>query len=201
VTGGDARPARFRATMWLMARDDALSDGERLVLRLHPHWKVLFRPVMILVLILIAALAVLIFLPNFKGVALARIAIGAVALLAAMLFFTIPLLRWWATTYELTTRRLRLRTGVLTRSGRDFPLTRINDVSFSSGLLDRLFGSGSLVVESAGEHGQLVLTEIPHVERVQSALFQLVADEQVRVARARDADPPPAHRPRPGLPE
>jgi uncharacterized membrane protein YdbT with pleckstrin-like domain len=169
--------------MWLMARDDALADGERLVLRVHPHWKVLLRPIMILVLILIAALAVLIFLPNFKGVALARIAVGVVALLAAMLFFTIPLLRWWSTSYELTTRRLGLRTGVLTRSGRDFPLTRISDVSFSRGLLDRLFGSGRLVVESAGEHGQLVLTGIPHVERVQALLFQLVADEQMRVSR------------------
>ena len=34
------------------------------------------------------------------------------------------------TTYELTTRRLRLREGVLSRKGRDFPLLRISDVSF-----------------------------------------------------------------------
>jgi hypothetical protein len=39
------------------------------------------------------------------------------------------------------------------------------------------------VVESAGEHGQLVLTEIPHVEQVQATLFQLVEDEQARLAR------------------
>jgi hypothetical protein len=39
------------------------------------------------------------------------------------------------------------------------------------------------VVESAGEHGQLVLNEIPQVERVQATLFQLVEDEQARLAR------------------
>jgi len=38
-------------------------------------------------------------------------------------------------------------------------------------------------VESAGEHGQLVLNEIPSVERVQATLFQLVEDEQARLAR------------------
>ncbi len=35
-------------------------------------------------------------------------------------------------------------------------------------------------MESAGEHGQLVLTEIPHVQEVQAQLFQLVEDEQAR---------------------
>jgi hypothetical protein len=50
------------------------------------------------------------------------------------------------------------------------------------------------VVESAGEHGQLVLTEIPHVEHVQSTLYQLVEDEQRQSAgppaSGHDGDPP-----------
>ena len=58
-------------------------------------------------------------------------------------------------------------------------------MSFSHGLIDRMLGCGRLVVESAGEHGQLVLTEIPHVEQVQATLFQLVEDEQARLARGR----------------
>jgi uncharacterized membrane protein YdbT with pleckstrin-like domain len=95
----------------------------------------------------------------------------------------IPVLRWQTTTYELTTRRLRLRRGILSRSGRDFPLIRISDVSFTHGLIDRLLGCGQLIVESAGEHGQLVLNEIPRVEMVQATLFQLVEDEQQRLAR------------------
>ena len=56
-------------------------------------------------------------------------------------------------------------------------------MSFSHGLIDRLLGCGRLVVESAGEHGQLVLTEIPQVEKVQATLFQLVEDEHARLAR------------------
>ena len=49
--------------------------------------------------------------------------------------------------------------------------------------IDRLLGSGRLVVESAGEHGQLVLTGIPDVQGVQATLFQLVGDEHQRLAR------------------
>ena len=79
-------------------------------------------------------------------------------------------------------RRLRLRAGIISRTGRDFPLSKISDVSFAQGLLDRMLGCGRLVVESPGERGQLVLTEIPHVQDVQATLFQLVENEQDRIA-------------------
>jgi len=166
-----------------MAGDESLSEGEQFVLRLHPHWKTLLRPVFLLVVIVAAAIALLVLLPTGHNLAVARIAIGAVALLAAIIWFGVPLLRWKTTSYELTSRRLRLRQGILTRSGRDFPLIRISDVSFSHGPIDRLLGCGRLIVESAGEHGQLVLNEIPEVEQVQATLFQLVEDEQARLAR------------------
>lgn len=160
---------------------EGLSAGEHLVLRLHQHWKTVLRPVFALALIIAATLAVLILVPGL--VAVARLGIGAAALVLAIVFVAGPLLRWWTTSYELTNRRLRLRAGVITRRGRDFPLSRISDVSFAQGLLDRVLGCGRLVVESPGEHGQLVLTEIPRVQQVQATLFQLVEDEQARLSR------------------
>jgi uncharacterized membrane protein YdbT with pleckstrin-like domain len=166
-----------------VARDDSLAEGERFVLRLHPHWKTVARPLFLLLVIVIAVVVVLLFLPSGRDLALARIAVGVVALVAAITWCAVPLLRWRTTTYELTTRRLRLRRGILSRQGRDFPLIRISDVSFSHGIIDRMLGCGRLVVESAGEHGQLVLTEIPRVQHVQATLFQLVENEQERLAR------------------
>jgi uncharacterized membrane protein YdbT with pleckstrin-like domain len=183
---GDAsnpRNAAIRATIWPMASEDSLTESEHLVLRLHPHWKTMLRPIMILIVVVAAALTLLILLSAHRNVAVPREVIGVVAVVAIVVWFVIPLLRWRTTTYELTTRRLRLRRGILSRSGRDFPLIRISDVSFSHGLIDRMLGCGRLVVESAGEHGQLVLNEIPTVERVQATLFQLVEDEQARLAR------------------
>jgi membrane protein YdbS with pleckstrin-like domain len=106
-----------------------------------------------------------------------------------MVWLMIPVLRWRLTTYELTTRRLQIRGGIVTRHGRDIPLIRITDVSFEQGPLDRLLGCGRLVVESAGEHGQIVLTEIPHVEQVQATLFRLVESEQRRLEREQRNQP------------
>src|ERR1700748_981628 len=78
---------------------------------------------------------------------------------------------------------MRLRDGILTRHGRDIPLSRVTDVSFRKGILDRLLGCGTLVVESAGGHGELTLHDIPPVERVSGELFQLVEDERLRATQ------------------
>ena len=183
VTPGPSAETLFRATMCAMSMESQLSDGERSVLTLHPHWKTLLRPVLLLVVVIVAAVALLVVIPPGRLATPGRIAVGVVAVVLAVAVFAVPFLRWQTTTYRLTTRRLQLRSGILTRSGRDFPLIRISDVSFSQGPIDRLIGSGRLVVESAGEHGQLVLREIPDVQEVQATLFQLVGDEHQRLAR------------------
>jgi uncharacterized membrane protein YdbT with pleckstrin-like domain len=162
-----------------MAREFSLTADEQPVLLLHPHWKTLIRPVLVAVLVVAVALVGIVLIPS----AAVRAAVGVVAVLVLMVWLIVPVLRWRTTTYELTTRRLRTRYGVVTRRGRDIPLTRINDVSFEKGVLDRVLGAGRLVVESAGEHGQIVLTDIPHVEYVQATLFKLVEDEQQRLER------------------
>ena len=166
-----------------MADDTELAEGEHTVLLLHPHWKILLRPTLILLIVAAAAAVGLLMIPPGSYATTGRIAVGVLAVVVAVTWFGVPFLRWQTTTYELTTRRLRLREGILSRSGRDFPLIRISDVSFSQGPIDRLVGSGRLVVESAGEHGELVLHEIPDVQQVQSRLFQLVEDEQRRLSQ------------------
>jgi uncharacterized membrane protein YdbT with pleckstrin-like domain len=165
----------------VMTSAAGLTEGEHVVLRLHQHWKTVLAPLLILAATIAALLVLLVFLPS--ATAIARLGLGVVALLVVIFFVAGPLLRWRTTSYELTNRRLRLRAGILSRTGRDFPLAKISDVSFVQGLLDRLLGCGRLVVESPGERGQLILTEIPHVQDVQATLFQLVENEQDRLSR------------------
>src|SRR5262252_5145009 len=132
-----------------MAGADDLSKKEQSVLTLHPHWKTVLMPMVILIGLVIAAAVLLAVIPHGRLAGPERIAVGALALIIAI----------------------------------TFTLIRISDVSFSQGLIDRVLGCGRLVIESAGEHGQLVLNEIPGVAKVQATLFQLVEDEQDRLAR------------------
>lgn len=166
-----------------MGREDSLTADEQPVLLLHPHWKTLIGPVTVAVLVLTVALAIEAVIPSGPAAGTERLVVAVVAVGALMLWLIAPVLRWRTTTYELTTRRLRTRFGIITRRGRDIPLSRINDVSFEKGVLDRLLGAGRLVVESAGEHGQIVLRDIPHVEQAQATLYELVEAEQGRLER------------------
>jgi uncharacterized membrane protein YdbT with pleckstrin-like domain len=163
--------------------DSSLAVGEQSVMVMHPHWKTLVRPVAVAFVVVAALLVAEVLIPNGKAAGAGRLVVAAVAIVLLMWWLMYPLLRWRTTRYELTTRRMRIRDGIIARRGRDIPLSRVTDVSFRKGLLDRLLGCGTLVVESAGEHGELRLTEIPHVERVQAMLFQLVEDERLRMER------------------
>jgi uncharacterized membrane protein YdbT with pleckstrin-like domain len=170
-----------------MGRDSSLAVGEESVKVLHPHWKTMVWPVVLTFVVVAVLLAGEVLIPSNRAATIERLVLAAVAIVLLMWWLMRPVLLWRTTIYEITTKRMRLRDGILTRNGRDIPLTRITDVSFRKGVLDRMLGCGTLVVESAGEHGELTLTEIPHVERVSALLFQLVEDERVRDDRM---DPP-----------
>ena len=147
-----------------------LGEGEEIVLDLHPHWKVMFLP--FLELLALLALAGFLLAQDFGSTA--NYVIVGVGLLLVLVLFVVPLLKWRTTHFVVTTERVVMRSGVLGRQGRDIPLVRINDVSFHHSFFERLLGCGTLVVESAGERGQVTLTEIPRVERVQRTVYDLV---------------------------
>jgi uncharacterized membrane protein YdbT with pleckstrin-like domain len=166
-----------------MGHDRSLALGEESVEILHPHWKTLVGPIAIAIVVVAALLVGEALIPGGKLAVIGRLVIAVIAIALLMWWLVVPLLMWRTTVYEVTNKRMRLRDGVFTRSGRDIPLSRITNVSFRKGVLDRFVGSGTLVVESAGEHGETTLNAIPHVERVSSLLFQLVEDERVGEAR------------------
>jgi uncharacterized membrane protein YdbT with pleckstrin-like domain len=171
-----------------MGQDGSLAVGEQPVAVLHPHWKMLVTPVLMTFVVVAVLLAGEVIIPGSKYAWAERLALAVVAIVLLMMWLMVPILRWRTTVYELTTRRLLLREGILTRSGRDIPLSRISDVSFRKGVLDRILGAGTLVVESPGEHGQTILSEIPRVERVTALISQLMEDERLRDSRVARPD-------------
>jgi uncharacterized membrane protein YdbT with pleckstrin-like domain len=109
-----------------------------------------------------------------------RVAIVVLALVVVVVGTLAPFLRWVTTHYVVTNRRIITRRGIIARSGRDMPLSRVNDISFSHTVWERLLRCGTLVVESAGETGQLTLSSVPNVEHVQRRIYELADDESVR---------------------
>lgn len=152
-----------------------LADGESIVMELRPHARALVGPVLVLLagagLGGYAAGRV----PEGDLQAAGRVAVAAVAVLLVARYALLPFLRWRATRVVVTDRRIVTRSGIVARTGRDVPLARVHDLAFSRTLIDRLFGSGTVVLSSAGERPALVLRAVPDVAVVQRRLSELVA--------------------------
>ncbi|MGH3099148.1 MAG: PH domain-containing protein [Streptosporangiales bacterium] len=154
----------------MVALRKRLAPGEEVYYHLHPHWRVLVARV--LILLLTAALAG--FVGALAPIDILRYAVWVVLAVVVIVGVLRPVLRWWTTTYTLTDRRVLIRRGILARSGRDIPLSRVSDVAFRNTIGQRILGCGTLIIESAGEHGQVELVNVPHVELVQRDMYMLL---------------------------
>ncbi|WP_457206353.1 PH domain-containing protein [Nocardioides sp. P5_C9_2] len=140
-----------------------LNDGEHVVVSTRTHPKALIVPATVLV-VLVAAVVWLSTLTDSTPVGVGA---GVVAVLVAVWFVVRPFLDWLTTTYTFTNRRFIKRSGLIAKEGRTIPLNRISGVDFEIGVLDRLFGCGTLIVSDASTHGRVLLDDVPQVEQVQ----------------------------------
>jgi uncharacterized membrane protein YdbT with pleckstrin-like domain len=107
---------------------------------------------------------------------IAWLVIAVVCLLLVARYTLGALLRWRTTHFVITTHRVMSREGVFTRTGIDIPMSRVNSVQFRHGVVDRMLGCGTLVIESASDE-PLEFDDIPQIERVHSLLYREVNDD------------------------
>lgn len=142
-----------------------LSAGESVIREFRPHWSAIAIP---------SALAI--------GFTIVGAVIGAVLSqgwlpvtigLVVGLGLALPRLAAWAfTKYVITNERVIVRAGVFARRGKEIPLEVINDVAFSQTLIERIFASGDLLLESAGQLGQSRFTDVPTPEDIQTLIYR-----------------------------
>jgi uncharacterized membrane protein YdbT with pleckstrin-like domain len=140
-----------------------LSEGEEIVSEFRPHWVGIIKEITLVALVLV--LVVILALndgPWWLYVVLVVAAIGFVAN---------GLIRWFTTMHVITNERVIFRAGLISKRGKEIPHEVINDVAFSQSVIERIFGAGDLMIESAGTHGQSRYRDIPNPEAVQSLIY------------------------------
>lgn len=159
--------------------DNVLAGDEQVVLHRHPHWKRLVGPVLVLLVAtaLAAFVAAVVSRTDWDATAqqVVQLVIAAAWLILVGWLTVWPFLAWWTTHFVITDRRVMFRHGLLTRTGIDIPLARVNSVEFRHGLLDRMLRTGTLIIESASQD-PLEFYDIPRVEHVHSLLYHEVFD-------------------------
>jgi len=168
-----------------------LTEGETVVREFRPHWKVLILPV----LSTIAMIVVVILLTSWDWLdarPTIRLIVLGIVVLVWLVYAGSRVLNWRFTQYVLTTERLIVRTGIISKHGKEIPLENINDVGFSQGPIERTLRYGDVLIESAGEHGQSVLADIPDPEQFHTEVYAV--REQLRLTHDSAASRDPAAR-------
>ena len=180
----ERRPCHDRAVSF---PSKLLNEGEHVVVSTRTHVKALLGALVVLLLTAFAtAFAATIVQRNVEGVA-RTVLLGLIAAVALAILVWVVLRRfltWYSTTYTFTNRRFIQRSGFIAKEGRTIPLNRISGVDFEIGVVDRLFGCGTLVVSDASEQGRVPLHDIPRVEEVQR-----VVAEELHQLSTRDRSP------------
>jgi uncharacterized membrane protein YdbT with pleckstrin-like domain len=128
-----------------------LAPDETIEFETRPHWRALFAPIVVLL-----------------------------ATIFGMVFLVVPFLRWLTTEYTFTDRRIIVRAGIITRTGKDMPLAKVNNVSFSVPMMGRVLNYGELVIQSAGENEGLTIEDVPDVEEIQRHIYELIESDEKR---------------------
>lgn len=158
-----------------------LAPDETVQFETKPHWRALFVPAIVLLATVFVTVFVLSWVvSNIAGWEFLRWIVIAGGILILVLWAVVPFLRWLTTEYTFTDRRVIVRSGIVTRRGKDVPLAKINNVSFFVPAMGRLFNYGELVIQSAGENDGLTIQDVPDVEIIQRKVYELIEADAKR---------------------
>jgi uncharacterized membrane protein YdbT with pleckstrin-like domain len=153
-----------------------LGTHEEIVEDLRPHWWFLVKPVLGLVIAMAIGIALLAWSGSPEVVDWG----GGVLVLIALGYFVYKYLQWVSTNFTVTTDRVIYRSGVLSKSGIEIPLERINTVFFNQTIFERMIRAGDLAIESAGETGRSEFSDIRHPTLVQAEIYKQMEDNENR---------------------
>mgnify|MGYP002640168264 FL=1 len=156
-----------------------LNDYETVAVDLHPHWWYFAQPVAALVgSIIIGIIALVSDVSGTFGDILKWLMI--ILIIISAIWVVVRYLKWMTTNFVITSDRLIFRAGVLAKMGVEIPLERVNTVHFSQSIFERMTGSGDLLIESGGEDGQQLFSDIRHPDRVQNLIHSQMEENEKR---------------------
>jgi len=152
---------------------DLLAEHEELVFEKRPHWVALVPAALWTIGLLVGLLLGYRALDAIFNDASVPKGIFALIVTGLWVFFAIAAyMRWRFTLFVLTTDRLITRSGVIAKHSKEIPLERINDVTFTQSVIERVIGAGDLLLDSSGDLGPARITAVHKPEEVQLLIYK-----------------------------
>jgi len=148
------------------------------VFKVRSHWRALAIP--LLVTLFLVALGIVLMM--LRGHVAKVPHYGSIVwVLMALIWLPgafVPFLKWWFSTDTLTTNQLRSDEGVIRRSSTTIPLERVAATNVERTVMDRLFRSGTIQVQTAGSDSTVELRMV-----ARASLLERMINDQVQQVR------------------
>lgn len=159
-------------------RDPQLVPGERILWTMRPHWIILVLPT-IWGIFSTAGYALLMaglnnVVPDRSAAPFVDWVLFGVYLFLLIRYTAKGYVDWLTTRYTFTNQRVITRSGLIVINGETLPLDKVHSIQFKKTLLERVFGSGSLTIESAAEN-EAIIRHVTRAEEVHADLYAEIA--------------------------
>jgi uncharacterized membrane protein YdbT with pleckstrin-like domain len=150
-----------------------VAEGEQVVWSGRPSWRGRISIVAPGIVLTAAVVAVLVWADVSRTT---TVTIGLILLAVTVVWALLETLRW---KYTITDRRVFVRHGLISINEQTARLERVQDLTLHQTLFDRLFGVGTLQIDTAGsEGGTLEFKALTEPTRVREILDSTVRSHQ-----------------------
>ncbi|GAA4037660.1 PH domain-containing protein [Allokutzneria multivorans] len=162
--------------------DEYLLETERRIIRVRRHWATLLWDIFETIALLAGAVMISYLLPAGQWLVQNILWYAALFVLLRFAYFVIE---WWVERIVVTDKRFMLTNGVFTTKVAMMPIGKVTDLTYERSISGRMWGYGTIVVESAGQIQALNRIEyLPCPEDVYDAISELVfGDKKAQAER------------------
>ena len=150
------------------ARRDDLAPNESVIFVLRPTLIFVMVRYGVAILILLATAALMGLMHSAKPEWFTGVVSFVVIFIVGAIAFASPVYKHLLRrreVYTLTNHKLEMRYGLLSKTVRNIPLSKIQDVTVTASFWQRVIHIGDIEIDSASEMGKIILDDIHHPER------------------------------------
>jgi membrane protein YdbS with pleckstrin-like domain len=160
--------------------DEYLLGSERRVIRVRRHWSCLLWDLLEAAALLAGAMMISSLLPEDLGLVQNILWYASLVVMLRLIYFV---MEWWVERIVVTDKRFMISSGVFETKVAMMPISKVTDLTYERTVLGRMFGFGTLVVESAGQIQALNKIEfLPNPEEVYDAISELTFGDKKQQA-------------------
>src|SRR6201991_3028604 len=123
-----------------------LSDGEQIIFEGHPSWRAILG-------FYLKGVVIAIVLGIIAKLVSSTASVFVVVLVVLALTLVVGFLKRWATTYTITSRRLNIKRGIVSREIQETRLERVQNVNYSQSVYQRIMRIGDVDFDTAASGG------------------------------------------------